>query len=129
MNFDQLGQDLLQQPLLSSQIIPELADNELVANKSVKLQTIISKPTTKSQSNVQYTVVQTKTTPVQIKTNAINQNAATQKVHIVKKIPTNVVQIAQSNKPGIKQNTTINENFSTNNPIVINKVNGNISGK
>lgn len=131
MNFDHLGQELLQQqPLLSSQIIPELADDDLTINKSVKPQAIIGKPVVGSHSNV-YKLVQaniSNATPVQIKSNVINQHMATQKVQIVKKMPTNVVQVAES-KSIVKQNTIINENVITNSPIVINKVNGNISGK
>lgn len=128
MNFDQLGQDLSQQPLLSSQIIPEMADNELVVDKSVKSQTVITQPIVTSQSNVQYKIVQPNSTTVQIKANAVNQNITPQKqLHIVKKVPANVVQVVDS-KSNMKQNTITND-IVANNPIVINKVNGNISGK
>lgn len=128
MNFDQLGQELLQQPLLSSQIIPELADDDLAIHKSVKPQAIMGKPVVASQSNV-YKLIRSNVsnaTPVQIRPNAINQ-MATQKVQIVKKMP--MVQVAAEPKPSVNKNTIINENVITNNSIVFNKVNGNISGK
>lgn len=130
MNFDQLSQDLLQQPLLSSQITSDLADDDLTLKTSVKPQAIMGKPAIKSHSTV-YKTVQTNAsngTPAQIKTNAVNHNTITQKVQIVKRMPTNVVQVTEP-KTSVKQNTVINENVITNNSIVINKVNGNISGK
>lgn len=107
INFDQLGAELLQQqPLLSSQTIPELTDNTLAVRQTIKPEPITTTP---KQQNV-YKVIQSNTT----KSIPFKTSAAPQKVQFVKKIAANVVQ---------------QPNVTTNSPIVINKVNGNISGK
>lgn len=118
INFDQLGTELLQQqPLLSStpssQIIPDLTDNNVsVARQFIKSEPITSPPS-QQQQNV-YKVVQSNASkPVSVKTTTASHVSAPQKVQIVKKIPANAVS-----------NVT-----TANSPIVINKVNGNISGK
>lgn len=129
MNFDQLGSELLQQqhqqqqPLLSAQIIPDLADDVLV--KVVKPAAVMEKPVKITQQQNTNKVIQQNATPIQIKTTAV----PTQKVQYVKRIPTNVIQVSDP-KPTVKQqnNAIFNENMVTSTPIVINKVNGNISG-
>lgn len=135
MNFEQLGSDLLQQPLLSAQIIPNLSDADLIVNSKSK------KPTVAIQSQQSYKTTEpivlhatassaaavTKTTTT---TTTVNQNATAQKMQIVKKAPANVMQRVVEPKPTSKPNAVINDNsVITNNPIVINKINGNISGK
>lgn len=129
MNFDQLGSELLQQPLLSAQIIPDLADDEMLINKMVKPTAVMEKPVKIALQNIHKAVSQPNATPIQMKTVAVERNVPTQKVQYVKRIPTNVVQVSDP-KPVVKpqNNTIINENVATNTPIVINKVNGNISG-
>lgn len=126
MNFDQLGQDLLQPPLLSSKIIPELADKEMIVHKTIKPQAVNTKPIVSPPSKIK--LVQPNQTTVQIKSNAVKQNPSPPKLHIVKKVPANVVQVVDQ-KSSVRQNTITNDKIVTNNPIVINKVNGNISGK
>lgn len=129
MNFDQLGSELLQQqhqqqqPLLSAQIIPDLADDVLL--KVVKPVAVIEKPVKITQQQNTNKVIQQNAIPIQIKTTAV----PTQKVQYVKRIPTNVIQVSDP-KPAVKQqnNVIFNENMVTSTPIVINKVNGNISG-
>lgn len=129
MNFDQLGSELLQQqhqqqqPLLSAQIIPDLADDVLL--KVVKPAAVIEKPVKITQQQNTNKVIQQNAIPIQIKTTAV----PTQKVQYVKRIPTNVIQVSDP-KPAVKQqnNVIFNENMVTSTPIVINKVNGNISG-
>lgn len=120
-----MGSELLQQqPLLSSQIIPDLTDDNLVVRQTIKAEPITSTP---SQQNV-YKVVQSNASKsVSIKTPA--SNVSPQKVQIVKKIPTNVVQQYSDSRSNVKSNKVVSENVATNSPIVINKVNGNISGK
>lgn len=128
MNFDQLGSELLQQqqqqqPLLSAQIIPDLADDVLI--KVVKPAAVIEKPVKITQQQNTHKVIQQNATPIQIKTTTV----PTQKVQYVKRFPTNVIQVSDP-KPAVKQqnNAIFNENMVTSTPIVINKVNGNISG-
>lgn len=112
INFDQLGTELLQQqPLLSSQIIPELTDETFTVRQTIKPEPITTTP---KQQNV-YKVIQSNTT----KSVPFKTSATPQKVQIVKKIAANVVQQMPDSKP----------NVTTNSPIVINKVNGNISGE
>lgn len=129
MSFDQLGSELLQQPLLSAQIIPDVTDDELLINKMVKPAAVMEKPVVIPQTNTSK-VIQQNATPIQIKSNTIERSVPTpQKVQYVKRIPTNVVQVSDPKitvKP--QSNAIINENVATNTPIVINKVNGNISG-
>lgn len=127
MNFDQLGSELLQQqPLLSSQIIPNITDDNLVIKKYIKSEPITEKTITPAQQNV-YKVVQSNASKsVPIRTTS---NVSPQKVQIVKKIQTNVVQQIPDSKSNVKSNTVVSDNVTTHSPIVINKVNGNISGK
>lgn len=136
MSFDPLATELLQQqPLLSAQIIPEVADDELIVNKTVKPTMVMEQPAKIKQQNT-YKVVQQPNvqqlkvqTPIQIKTVPVERGVTTQKVQYVKRIPTNVVQVTDPKitvKP--QNNAIINENVVTNTPIVINKLNGNISG-
>lgn len=129
MSFDTLGSELLQQPLLSAQIIPEMADNELLINKMVKPAMVMEKTVKITQPNT-HKVIQQNATTIQTKSTTVERNIQTQKVQYVKRIPTNVVQVSDP-KPALKQqnNASFNENVVTNTPIVINKVNGNnISG-
>lgn len=125
MNFDQLSAEFLQQqPLLSSQIIPDLADDNLLVKKSIKTEPIAEKKTAPSQQNV-YRVVPSNSLNASkspIKTAA---NVSTQKAQFVKKIPMNVIQPTLGS---VKANTVASENVTANTPIVINKMNGNISG-
>lgn len=136
MNFEQLGADLLQQPLLSNQTIPELADDEPIYKSFINdIKTDKVQPTFALKQQQQQTV-SNKITPrnvpdakpagvVQIKN--LTDNLPKPKVQIVKKIPSNVVQITDAN--GVKLNqAVISENMISNTPIVINKMNGNISG-
>lgn len=130
MTFDHLGSDLLHQPLLSSQIIPDLNDDDVIISKTVKPTELMQKTIVKSQPNankVFQQMVQTKV-PVQIKTAAavaMEQNSTAQKVQIVKRIPTNLIHASDA-KSTVKQ--IIGDNVRANTPIVINKLNGNISG-
>lgn len=128
MNFDQLGSDLLQQPLLSSQIIPELADEELQIKKLVKPEAVLEKSIKSIPTNVPK-VIQQNATTIQIKNKPAEQTVSTQKIQYIKRATTNLVQVSDV-KPVFKQNgAIISENVVANNtPIVINKVNGNISG-
>lgn len=121
VNFDQLSAEFLQQqPLLSSQIIPDLAEDNLLVKQSITTAPISAKKTTPSQQNV-YKVVPSKSIP--IKTTA---NLSPQKVQIVKKMPPNVIQPTLG--ANVRTNTVASENNTTSTPIVINKMNGNISG-
>lgn len=131
MNFDQLSSELLQQqPLLSSQIIPDLIDEKLVVRKTIKSEPIAEKRTIPTPQQNVYKVVQSNASKsVAIKTTSLNSNVPPQKVQIVKKIPSNVVQQISDSRSNIKSNTVVNDNVATSSPIVINKVNGNISGK
>lgn len=130
MTFDHLGSDLLHQPLLSSQIIPDLNDDDVIISKTVKPTELMQKTIVKSQPNankVFQQMVQTKV-PVQIKTAAavaMEHNSTAQKVQIVKRIPTNLIHASDA-KSTVKQ--IIGDNVRANTPIVINKLNGNISG-
>ncbi|XP_031621428.1 probable basic-leucine zipper transcription factor J [Contarinia nasturtii] len=129
MNFDQIGSDLLQQPLLSSQIIPELADEELQLTKLVKPEAVLEKSIKISPSNTPKFIKQN-ATPIQLKTKPTEQTVSTQNVQNIKRAPTNVVQMSDV-KPVFKQQNgaIISENVVANNTsIVINKINGNISG-
>lgn len=134
MNFDT---DLLQQPLLSTQIIPELADEEPVckliktesddqvmypANAVVPLkQKIIADSKAKLSTEGKRIEI------VQINNgNVIQDNGPKRKIQIVKKIAPNIVQAKDAIVP-IKQEV-VAEPLVSNAPIVINKVNGNISG-
>lgn len=131
MTFDHLGSDLLQQPLLSSQIIPDLNDDDMIINKTVKPTELMKKTIVTSQPNVNKVIQQFAQTkvPMQIKTAtvaaAVEQNSTSQKVQIVKRIPTNLMQVSDT-KSTVK--SVISDNMLANNPIVINKLNGNISG-
>lgn len=121
-----MGSELLQQqPLLTSQIIPDLSAENMVVRQSIKPEPITSTPT---QQNV-YKVIQSNASKsVSMKT--VASNVSPKKVQIVKKIPANIVQqIHAEAKSNFKSNTVISDNVTTNSPIVINKVNGNISGK
>lgn len=123
MNYE-LGGELLQQPLLSSPIIPDVTDDELLIKKMMKSEMKIEKPVVKSPA---YKIIQQNgSSYVQIKNNATD---ATPKVQFVKKIPTNLVQIAGARSPAAKQNQTVINDNAVGTPVVINKVNGNISGK
>lgn len=122
MTYDQMGSDLSQQPLLSSQIIPELADDELFINKLVKPEAVMQKPVKVMQS-IAPKIIQQNGATIQIK-----GASAGQKVQFVKRIPTNVVQLSDPKMAVKSNNTIISENAVTSTPIVINKVNGNISG-
>lgn len=120
----------MNQPLLSAQIIPELADDELLINRMVKPAAVMEKPIKITQPN-NHKVIQQNATPIQIKSATVERSVPTQKIQYVKRIPTNVVQVSD---PKIvpkqpQHKTIINENVVTNTPIVINKMNGNISGK
>lgn len=132
MHFDQPGSDLLQQPLLSAQIIPELVDaDDLLINKLMKPELKVAKPVTTQKPDVRKVMMLNHASSpksIQIKSSMMDGNTTMQKVQIVKRIPTNLVQISDPNV-SIKTNTIINENVVANTPIVINKVNGNISGK
>lgn len=125
MNFDQMGSDLLQQPLLSSQIIPELTEDDLMIKKLEKPEMRAVKPQAVSRLDTHKVIQNPKT--IQIKGSAVDQpTAPMQKVQFVKR--TNLIQISDP-KATIKSNTVINDNIVASTPIVINKVNGNISGK
>lgn len=132
MSFDSLGADLLQQPLLSTQTIPELAEEQ---------------PTHTHEITVQRTVVLTQSNnmPNKMVTQAVPEPALKMsnggvvhvknqfdtpkpKVQIVKRIPSNFVQIKDANGTVKLNQAVISENMISNTPIVINKVNGNISG-
>lgn len=131
MSFDQLGSGLLQQPLLSSQIIPELADDDIYINKAVKPSAIMQKPIKKTQLNTNKVIQQNAVSAntVQAKNHRIEHSVNAQKFQYVKNIQTNVVQVSDPKitvKP--QNNAVINENVIMNTPIVINKVTGNISG-
>lgn len=123
INFDQLGTELLQQqPLLSSQIIPDLTDTNLTVRQTIKPEPITTTP---KQQNV-YKVIQSNTSKsVPFKTTA--SNVSPQKIQFVKKITANVVQQMTDSKSNVR--SIVSDNVTTNSPIVINKVNGNISGK
>lgn len=131
MSFDQLGSGLLQQPVLSSQIIPELADDEVYINKAVKPSAIMQKPIKKTQTNTNKVIQQNAVSAntVQAKNHRIEHSVNAQKFQYVEKFQTNVIQVSD---PKItvepQNNTVINENLIMNTPIVINKVTGNISG-
>lgn len=135
MNFDQLSTDLSQQPLLSNQIIPELFEPE-PAQLPVSIQKVEPKIMMIQQNNVS-NIIKTQTFPeVKAKpTNAAvaqikySDNSQKPRVQIIKKIPSNIVQIADSNGKVKLNQAVISENIISNNPIVINKFNGNISGK
>lgn len=121
MNYDQLGSDLLQQPLLSSQIIPDMADDDMTM---VKPEVVMERTVKVSAAKI----IRQNGIPIQIKSAGIEQVVPGQRVQYVKRIPTNVIQITDP-KTGVKQNNAIiSENVVSNSPIVINKVNGNISG-
>lgn len=139
MNFDQLGTDLLQQPLLSTQVIPDVPE-QVLTQKTIKqeINDDAVQPTIKlTQSNriITQNVPEITKKFVQIKSTngyASLDKSPKPKVQIVKKIPSNVVQITgDSNATAtVKLNqTVIGGNMISNTPIVINKVNGNISGK
>lgn len=135
MNFEQLSTDLLQQPLLSNQIIPELVEPE-PAQSQVSMQKIEPKIMLTQQNNVlniieTQNVQEVKAKPmntafVQIKN---SDNSQKSRVQFIKKIPSNIVQISDSNEKVKLNQAVISENIISNNPIVINKFNGNISGK
>lgn len=126
MSYDQMGTDLSQQPLLSSQIIPEL-DEDMFINKLVKPEAVMQKPVKVMQS-IAPKIIQQKGATIQVKSNGIEHVAVGQKVQFLKRIPTNVVHISDP-KVAVKQcGAAIGENAVTSTPIVINKVNGNISG-
>lgn len=127
MNFDP---DLLQQPLLSSQIIPELADDDLTIKKFIKTEVKATKPASVPKPDAHKITSNGNSNPktIQIKSTAMESSATMQKVQFVKRIPNNLVQISDP-KAMVKSNTIINDNVVTSTPIVINKVNGNISGK
>lgn len=129
MNYDQLGSDLLQQPLLSSQIIPDTTDEEIHINKLVKPESVMKNSIKITQPNTQ-TGIQPNVS-VNIKCNGFERNVTTApKAQYVKKIPMNIVQVSEPKAMVKPQNSLIiNENVVGNTPIVINKVNGNISGK
>lgn len=121
-----MGSDLLQQPLLSSQIIPEF-DEDMLINKLVKPEAVMEKPIKVTQS-IAPKIIQPKGATIQVKGTGIEHVSAGQKVQFLKRIPTNVVQISEP-KVAVKQNNgAINESAVASTPIVINKVNGNISG-
>lgn len=127
MNFDP---DLLQQPLLSSQIIPELADDDLTIKKFIKTEVKVAKPASLPKPDAHKVILNVNSNPktIQIKGTAMESSATMQKVQFVKRIPNHLVQITDP-KSMVKSNTIINDNVLTSTPIVINKVNGNISGK
>lgn len=136
MNFDQLSTDLLQQPLLSNQIIiPELVEPE-PAQSPVLIQKKVEPNIVMTQQNNMSNIIETQNVPefrakptnaavVQIKN---SENLQKRRVQIIKKMPSNIVQITDSNGM-VKLNQAVSENIISNNPIVINKFNGNISGK
>lgn len=135
MNFDQLSTDLLQQPLLSNQIIPELVEPEPIQSP-VLIQKVEPKIMMTQQNKVSNIIEAQKVPDVKTKpTNAAivqiknSDNSQKPRVQIIKKIPSNIVQIADSNGKYKLNQAVISENIISNNPIVINKFNGNISGK
>lgn len=126
MNFDPVCSEFLQnQPILSTQIIPELVDENPIQH----VEPVINKTACKLP-------------PPKITTAAPKQNITNgrfigiktedfttkTKMQIVRKLPANVIQIngetnhmATVNKPIVSENSVIS-------PIVINKTTGSISG-
>lgn len=132
MNYDdQLGSDLLQQPLLSAETIPELIDEESIQKPAIIQSNIILQNTSSSNAlNVLSNSVVVNSGIVHIK-NDIVEATVKPTVQFVKKIPSKVIQISGESNQSTKLNKTIiTENgVVSNGPIVINKVNANISGK
>lgn len=137
MNFDQLGSEFLKQPLLSTQIIPELVDEKPIsiapANEvpTHPVPTIITSTNTIPCKITQPAPIIT-TIPKPQVTNAriigIKQedNAPKPKVQIVKKLPTNIIQFNGDASQFVSK-TIRNENGVIS-PIVINKTTGSIAG-
>lgn len=131
MNFDQLSTDLLQQPLLSNQTIPELIEPEPASIQKIDPKTMMTQQNNvsnkiKTQNVPEFKAKPTNVAVVQIKN---SDNSQKPRVQIIKKIPSNIVQFADSNGKVKLNQAVISENIISNNPIVINKFNGNISGK
>lgn len=137
MNFDQLGTEFLKQPLLSTQIIPELVDekpiqitpaNEVRANPVPIVVTSANRiPCKITQSAPVITTTPrpqvTNTRIIGIKQEDI---APKPKVQFVKKLPTNIIQFNGDASQFV--NKTIRNENGVISPIVINKTTGSISG-
>lgn len=130
MSFDA---DLLQQPLLSSQIIPELVDEEpaikLIKTENVQQPVVHVYPITNSNVKAKLSVDGKRIETVRLNNGNVGvlDNGPKRKIQFVKKIAPNLLPVSETSVP-IKREI-VNEHIVSNTPIVINKVNGNISGK
>lgn len=130
MSFDA---DLLQQPLLSSQIIPELVDEEpaikLIKTENVQQPVVHVYPITNSNVKAKLSVDGKRIETVRLNNGNVGvlDNGTKRKIQFVKKIAPNLLPVSETSVP-IKREI-VNEHIVSNTPIVINKVNGNISGK
>lgn len=138
MNFDQLGSEFLKQPLLSTQIIPELGDESPVqhaANGTAHVQPVPTVSPTKIVTKLPQPAPVVQTIPRQNVTSAqivgirTNDVAPKPKVQFVKKLPTNIIQFSGGDAahPATVNKAIFNENGVIS-PIVINKATGSISG-
>lgn len=139
MNFDQLGTEFLKQPLLSTQIIPELGDEspvQHVTNETAHVQPVVPAvvSSTKFVTRLPQPAPVIQTIPIQnvaspqivgIRTSDITPKP---RVQFVKKLPTNIIQISgDAAQPATVNKAIFNENGVIS-PIVINKATGSISG-
>lgn len=134
MNFDQLGSEFLKQPLLSTQIIPELGDESPVQH-AVNVPPVPTVSPTKIVTKLPQPAPVVQTIPRQNVASAqivgirTSDVAPKPKVQFVKKLPTNIIQISggDAGHPATVSKALFNENGVIS-PIVINKATGSISG-
>lgn len=139
MNFDQLGSEFLKQPLLSTQIIPELGDEspvQHITNQIAHVQSAMpavlspTKIVTKlpQLAPIIQTISRQNVASPQIVGIRTSDIVPKPKVQIVKKLPTNIIQFSgDAAQTSTVNKTIINENGVIS-PIVINKSTGSISG-
>lgn len=137
MSFDQLGTEFLTQPLLSTQIIPELVDEQPIqitpANKvsTNPVPIVVTSPNKIPCKITQSIPIITTSAKPQV-TNAriigIKQEdiASKPKVQFVKRLPSNIIHFNGDASHIV--NKTIKTEHGVMSPIVINKTTGSISG-